>query len=1258
MMDFYTISVKENRSNNRSTDFTIFPTFMLDSKDLVCKGGSMYAFWNGKEWNHSRADLRAIIDREIQQKKVEVEDNNPGKTVACLLMSRFDSKQWQEFAKYEGLMDQSDILFNQKLLFSNDEMKREDYSTNQLTYTPTEGETPYFDELTSVLYSEEELSKIMWFIGALLTNNMRKIQKFLYLYGGKGTGKGTIIKIIKMLFEGYYASIDLDLLTNGGEFATGQVKEVPLLIDEDSDISRIKKDTNLLKLTSHEPLSINKKYQSPYEVVFNGLLVAASNERFKVKHVDSGIVRRAIVAEPTNDTHDGATYNRLMKQIPYELPYIAWKAIQLFEECGPYYYDKYMAVSMMEDTDYMFAFMREYYEQLGDTVTLKSAGELYKQYLDELGFETNGYKRVLKMGLKHYYREFSQSKRIDGVKVRNVFTGLKRDTVFPDAVVEDVAAEVGETWIKLGPQPNNKSIFDEVAQDYPAQLANQDGFPSLKWELVKTTLKDLDSSQLHFVRVPTNHIVIDFDLKDGSGEKSLALNVAAASDFPPTYCEVSKSGKGIHLHYMYDEDITKLSSLFDDNIEIKVFKGKASLRRKLTLSNSLPITHISTGLPLKEENKQMYESVEDFVWTEKKMRAAIIRNLRKEIHANTKPSIDFIKKIFEDAKAAGVKYDLRDMRSDILSFAASSTNQSKYTIGVVANLPYTTVEDEVPELPPKPENRNHIIPKEDLYFYDVESFPNVFIVVYKKYDGEPVRLINPTKAQIEAVLQKPLVGFNNRKYDNHMMYGALMGETPYQLFQRSQKLINNSMGGTHASAYNMSYADIYEFSTKKQGLKKWEAELGILHDELEFDWSAPVPEEMWDRVAEYCQHDVEATQVVFDHLEADYVARLILAEVSGLPVNAKTQDHTAKIIFGDDKRPQDKFVYTDLSEEFPGYKFEYGKSSYRGEDPGEGGYVYSEPGIYENVGLLDIGSMHPHSLKALNYFGEYTQNFVELVEARMYVKHRELDKAAKVLNGALRPFLNGDYDLDALAYALKIAINIVYGMTSAKYENKFREKLNVDNIVAKRGALFMIDLKHAVQEKGYTVVHIKTDSIKIANVDQEIIDFVMDYGKNYGYTFELEHTYKKMALVNKAVYIAQLEDGSWEPTGAEFAQPYVYKKLFSHEEVTEKDFEIIKSATAPIYLGEHHVGKVAPVYASITGEQMWRVDKEKDKKGFITGTKGFLWRLTSDYQGKKDIDMSYYDGLVKQALLDIDKHGSVEKFIEVPDEYLEYLLPF
>lgn len=81
------------------------------------------------------------------------------------------------------------------------------------------------------------------------------------------------------MFEQYWGPIDLRTLTGSSEFATSAVTEVPMLIDADSDISRIRNEQNLLKLTSHEELMRNVKFKSPYPVVFDGLLITASNER-------------------------------------------------------------------------------------------------------------------------------------------------------------------------------------------------------------------------------------------------------------------------------------------------------------------------------------------------------------------------------------------------------------------------------------------------------------------------------------------------------------------------------------------------------------------------------------------------------------------------------------------------------------------------------------------------------------------------------------------------------------------------------------------------------------------------------------------------------------------------------------------------------------------------------------------------------------------------------------------------------------------
>jgi len=678
------------------------------------------------------------------------------------------------------------------------------------------------------------------------------------------------------------------------------------------------------------------------------------------------------------------------------------------------------------------------------------------------------------------------------------------------------------------------------------------------------------------------------------------------------------------------------------------------------------------------------------------------------------------------------------MRNAVLAFAASSTHQADYCIKLVNKMQFKSADQ-------SSGTKNDAA---KLVFYDVEVFPNLFLVNWKiEGEGKPVvRMINPTSAEIEELMRFRLVGFNCRRYDNHILYARLMGYTNEQLFSLSNRIINGSANCFFGEAYNVSYTDVYDFCSKKQSLKKWEIELGIHHQELGLPWDQPVPEEMWTKVAEYCDNDVIATEAVFNARKADFTARQILADVAGMTVNDTTNSLTTKIIFGNNRKPQDQFnyrfmgdvtpdcepwtitedmvLYDHLGDEnftlfnkdgkpvFPGYTFEGGKSIYRGEEVGEGGYVYAEPGMYSNIALLDIASMHPSSIVAEELFGpEYTKRFNDILQARIAIKHKEFDKAKKMLNGALAKYLTDEAAASDLAQALKIAINSVYGLTSASFDHPFRDNRNKDNIVAKRGALFMVNLKHEVQRRGFIVAHIKTDSIKIPDATPEIIQFVMDYGKQYGYNFEHEATYDRMCLVNDAVYIAKYKDGKhageWTATGTQFQVPYVFKKLFSKEPIEFEDMCETKSVTSALYLdmneglpdvselekelerivkrakefgvtmdlsgnsgdaeldplvkeiakghNYHFIGKVGqfcPIKPGCGGGILLREteNKKTGEKGYAaaTGSKGFRWlesEMVRELGKENDIDRTYYNNLVDEAVKSLSSYGDFERFV-------------
>ena len=960
------------------------------------------------------------------------------------------------------------------------------------------------------------------------------------------------------------------------------------------------------------------------------------------------------------------------------------------------YNSDYNPKDMMLQTDIFYNFVDANYLQFMNEggISLKAAFAMYKEYCDESLIEFKLPMFKFREELKNYFNHFDEVTRIDGVQVRSYYSGFEA-IKFTSVKEETISNPPPAMTLDF-----NESLFDKEYMECNAQYATSSEAPISAWDNVKTTLADIDTKKIHYVRVPLNHIVIDFDLKDKDGNKSMERNLDAASIWPSTYAELSKGGGGIHLHYIYDGDPTMLSSIFEDDIEIKVFKGKSSLRRKLTKCNNIPIATINSGLPLKGEKMINFDGVKN----ENAIRTLIKKNLNKEYHPGTKSSIDFIDKILEDAYASGENYDVTDLRPKVLVFANNSTNQAPYCIKLVSKMKFKSEEHK------QQSTESDIYASDDLVFFDVEVFPNLFVIVWKIKDKDPVIMINPKQTDIEELMNMKLVGFNCRRYDNHILYARFLGYTNYELYQLSQKIVNNSSNGLFGEAYNISYTDVYDFASagNKKSLKKFEIELGIHHQELGLPWDEPVPEELWQKVGEYCINDVVATEATFNHLKDDYTARLILAELSGLTPNDTTNAHSTKIMFGNNKHPQSEFNYTDLSKEFPGYKFDFGKSTYRGKDVGEGGYVESEPGVYGNVALLDIASMHPTTVEELNLFGtKYTKIFSDIKNARLAIKHGDYDIARKMLDGKLARFLDNDDNAEGLSNALKTVINSIYGLTSAKFENPFRDPRNVDNIVAKRGALFMINLSFEVKAKGYTVAHIKTDSIKIPEADTEIIKFVMDYGKKYGYTFEHEATYDKMCLVNDAVYIAKYKwaekekyIGKWSATGTQFKQPYVFKTLFTKEPILFEDMCETKAVQTALYLdmnetlpctlkyekeqdsiwkkllskddlsdievqsmedrlielepliaeghNYHFIGKVSSFCPMKPGCGGGILLREKDGKYFAaSGSKGYRWleaEMVHSLGKENDIDQRYYASMCDASVDAINKYADFAWF--------------
>lgn len=1247
MLDFFEIAfIKKGKPGSEYLE--VFADFKVRRvTDLMVRGGAFYAIWNQSKglWSTDEYDVQMLVDAELRAfaKRLGEEQELP---VRARYLRDFSSSAWSQFKLFVSKLSDNFRQLDSKVVFSNTEIRKEDYISKRLSYPLEEGSTQAFDALYGTLYDEENLTKLMWAIGSVFSGDSKRIQKFYVLFGLPGTGKSTSLNLIEQLLGEHVSSFEASLLTNASStFALDALKNNPLVaIDHEGDLSNIKNNSVLTSVVSHDKIVINVKYQHPFSVKLNTTLFIATNKPVMITERASGIIRRLIDIRPSGRIVSPRDYESLVNQMDFEKGAIASKCLAVYNQLGINHYNRYIPLDMMYRTNIFFNFVDEYYLEFvrDDMTTLSRAWPLYKQWCDETGITRKLARHAFRDELKNYWRKFYPITRVDGVQMRSVYQGFNTDVFEENASIEKGDPVVYD-WLSLSEQP---SVFDREHADQPAQLANRSGTPKYKWDDVTTTLKDIKTEKLHYVLPKENLVTLDFDLKNEKGEKSLETNIDAARGFPPTYAETSKSGLGLHLHYYYDGDISKLSRIYEQGIEILRPTGNFSIRRRLSLCNDHMITTINSGLPLKPEkgndmvNKQTMSN-------ERTLRTLILRNLEKEIHPATKPSIDFIDKILNDAYEGGMRYDVTDLRPFIVNFASNSTNNAQYCVEKALLMKYASDHDEEVL-------NDYTDPMDDrLVFFDVEVFPNLLIVCWKHEGSDKVvKMIEPTSQDIATLMKARLVGFNNRRYDNHILFGRYLGFSTEQIYHLSKRIINNDRDAYFREAYSISHTDIYDYATTKQSLKQWQVDLGIYHSEMEVDWDEPLPESEWEEAANYCANDVISTEAVHNHLIEDYHARQILAELSGLTPNHSTMSHTSKIIFGDRRDQKNLFEYPHLDEEFPGYVYDKGVSTYKNEVVGEGGYVYSEPGMYSNVLYMDITSMHPTSIEQLNLFGPFTKRYSELKEARVLIKEGKIKEASQLFDGALSKYLKDSSNLNRLSYALKIALNIVYGFTAASFDNPFRDIRNRDNVVAKRGALFMIDLKHALQALGCQPIHFKTDSVKIADYQKGDIEFVKNFGKKYGYDFEVEGVYDRMVLINDSVLIGKMGD-KWEAVGARFAQPYVYKTLFSKEPIVFNDLtesRSVKKGTIYIEMEDGsmtfigRVGIFCPMKTS--GGTLYRVQGEK--KYALTGTKGYKWlpaEAVKELNKEDDIDFSYFESAVEEALEKISQFGDPTIFI-------------
>lgn len=1385
MYDFLIVDT-EIRKVGREQVLVISPDFdvNLRTKDLMVRGGDFYAVWDEESglWSTDEQTVTDNVDAALKEYRKQ-EEANPSEAydrIRVRTMRRASSgmiDRWHKFIQKQ--MRDNYHMLDEKVTFSNTEVAKDDYISKRLPYPLQKGETKAYDQLMSTLYDPEELRKLEWIIGAIISGDSRHIQKFGVIYGPPGSGKSTWLEeVVEQLFPGYIEGFSAKAMgSKNNDFAADALKNRPLiLIDPEAKLDRIEDNTMINSIVAHDRIEVNPKYGKKFSARFDAFLILATNTPVKITDAKSGLLRRLIDVYPSGRTLPYRKYMELKRQLKYELSGIAWHCLQVYKEMGEDYYGDYIPRRMMALTNDFYDFLDNNFDDLAERDAITEA-EIWKRYKDYCEF-AGAYQaplRIVRQELQSYFENFEERGHIDGKRVRRLYSGFKKGKFQDTQDVKEEKSPEEESWLKFDFEV---SRFDEEFKDWKAQYEvdyGKGGQPEKAWDKCRKRLADLDTHKTHYVLPPDDItiIMLDFDICNEDGEKDFNLNYALAKTYPATYAELSKSGGGIHLYYFWNGDPDELSSVVAPHVELKAFKGKSAIRRKLTKCNNLPIETLSSGLPKKGVKKSMVDQKD--VKTERQLRFRIGKALAKGYHNDTTSNVDYIKFLLDQAYESGMKYNVTDMAGDVWKFACNSTNQSEKCRATVSEMKFKSEDDEeVEAYGIEDEGAPKIVIDTEIYRPDPETDnPGLFLVCYK-FLGTDMKpscvnaLVNPQPHEVEELFRYGHIGFNNLEYDCYMLWAASMGKNNQDLYDLSQDIITyHKQDVKNYKAKEMVYADVYDIckaAGEGMGLKKWEIKLGkegklpdsVIHKEMGIPWDQPAPKDRWPEIIDYCKNDVLATEVVYWETQPYLKARMFQVDLvhalHGENVKANVRDTantlSKRIIFGKNKKPQSAFNYRDLSKPvgadqyeeyrekfgedykfrvwnekglpeyqdyipgmnmpegwsilpfFPGYKFDrYApkrkKSWFMDDYGGEGGRTYSKPGLYENVWDGDIASQYPHSIMAEVLFGpEYTRTFSDIVKARIAVKHLDFETAGKLLNGALKQYLSEETAKD-LAQALKIVINSIYGLTSASFENEFRDPRNEDNIVAKRGNLFMMVLKAQIESMGYEVCHIKTDSIKIPNADDNIKDFVVEFGREYGYEFETEAEFGKFVLLNDAAYVGKCTDGSWIFKSDQFKPSFLQKMLFTKEPIVFEDYcQTFSVQQGAIYMDKNEdlpdvsaeekrleyltkklmkeevpkgyeslemvekemgeldakiraghqyefigkVGQFVPVADGIGGGKLYRI--QDGRRFAIGGTSGYRW-LEADtvrlYGWQDRVDLGYFREICDETVADINK---------------------
>ena len=150
-----------------------------------------------------------------------------------------------------------------------EEIKKHDYLSTKI---PVEYELPagtpekFIEFLEDVTRSEEDMKKLQEFIGYCLMTDTAGYEKALMILGPTDSGKSVFLDVVRALLgEENIAQQPLQDLTNGRKWGLANLVGKIANIDHDLDPEAIEDIGTVKKITSGNPITVERKHQQPFD---------------------------------------------------------------------------------------------------------------------------------------------------------------------------------------------------------------------------------------------------------------------------------------------------------------------------------------------------------------------------------------------------------------------------------------------------------------------------------------------------------------------------------------------------------------------------------------------------------------------------------------------------------------------------------------------------------------------------------------------------------------------------------------------------------------------------------------------------------------------------------------------------------------------------------------------------------------------------------------------------------------------------------